>query len=66
MAQAGRMVICGDTGDALGDSPYEAVLYVKGKTRYLGADAQIEPLSETDMAELQALLAAAWRSVHCT
>ncbi len=25
MAQAGRMVICGDAGDALGDSLYEAV-----------------------------------------
>ena len=59
MAQAGRMVICGDAGDALGDSLYEAVLYVKGKIKSLGADAQIEPLSETDMAELQALLAAA-------
>ena len=30
MAQAGRMVICGDAGDALGDSLYEAVLYVRG------------------------------------
>jgi hypothetical protein len=33
MAQAGRMVICGDAGDALGDSLYEAVLYVKGRIK---------------------------------
>ena len=42
MAQAGRMVICGDAGDALGDSLYEAVIYVRGKVRSLGADARFE------------------------
>ena len=30
MAQAGRIVICGDAGDGLGDSLYEAVIYVRG------------------------------------
>ena len=30
MAQAGRLVVCGDAGDALGDSLYEAVIYVRG------------------------------------
>ena len=39
MAQAGRIVICGDAGDALGDSLYEAVIYVRGKVSSLGADA---------------------------
>ena len=39
MAQAGRLVICGDAGDALGDSLYEAVLYVRGQAKSLGADA---------------------------
>ena len=29
MAQAGRLVVCGDAGDALGDSIYEARIYVK-------------------------------------
>jgi hypothetical protein len=43
MAQAGRMVVCGDAGDGLGDSLYEAVLYVKGSIKSLGADAHIEP-----------------------
>ncbi|RTL49360.1 MAG: protein glxC [Rhodocyclaceae bacterium] len=59
MAQAGRMVICGDAGDALGDSLYEAVLYVKGNIKSLGADAQIEPLTETDISALKELLSAA-------
>ena len=31
MAQAGMMLIGGDAGDALGDSLYEAVIYVGGK-----------------------------------
>jgi len=59
MAQAGRMVICGDAGDALGDSLYEAVLYVKGKIKSLGADAQIEPMSAADYATVKELLDAA-------
>jgi len=35
--QAGRMVVCGDAGDGLGDSLYEAVIYVRGEIRSLGA-----------------------------
>ena len=46
MAQAGRIVICGDAGDALGDSLYEAVIYVRGKVRSLGADARFEPMTD--------------------
>jgi len=59
MAQAGRMVVCGNAGDALGDSLYEAVIYVKGEIKSLGADAQIEPLGEADISALTGLLAAA-------
>lgn len=59
MAQAGRMVICGNAGDALGDSLYEAVIYVKGEIKSLGADAQIEPLADSDITALTALLSAA-------
>ena len=59
MAQAGRIVVCGDAGDALGDSLYEAVIYVRGKIRSLGADARIEPMTEADHATLHELLAAA-------
>lgn len=59
MAQAGRMVVCGNAGDALGDSLYEAVIYVKGEIKSLGADAQLEPLGDADIAALTGLLAAA-------
>ena len=59
MAQAGRMVICGNAGDALGDSLYEAVIYVKGEIKSLGADAQLEPLGDSDITALTELLAAA-------
>ena len=38
MAQTGRLVVCGDAGDFLGDSIYEAVIYVAGKVGELGAD----------------------------
>jgi glutamate synthase domain-containing protein 3 len=38
MAQSGDMVVLGDTGDALGDSLYEARLFVRGIVKSLGAD----------------------------
>ena len=38
MAQAGNLVVFGDAGDALGDSIYEARLFVRGKVKSLGAD----------------------------
>jgi glutamate synthase domain-containing protein 3 len=59
MAQAGRIVICGDAGDALGDSLYEAVIYVRGQVRSLGADARFEPMSEADFGAVRELLSKA-------
>jgi methylamine---glutamate N-methyltransferase subunit B len=59
MAQAGRVVICGDAGDALGDSIYEAVIYVRGEVRSLGADARYEPMSDADRKVVAELLALA-------
>ena len=38
MAQAGNLVVCGNAGDSLGDSIYEARLFVRGKVDSLGAD----------------------------
>jgi len=38
MAQSGNLVVCGDAGDALGDSIYEAQLFVRGSVKSLGAD----------------------------
>jgi methylamine---glutamate N-methyltransferase subunit B len=38
MAQSGHLVVLGDAGDALGDSIYEAKLFVRGSVKSLGAD----------------------------
>lgn len=38
MAQKGNLVVLGDAGDALGDSLYEASLFVRGNVKSLGAD----------------------------
>lgn len=59
MAQAGRLVICGDAGDAIGDSLYEAVIYIRGEAKSLGADAQFEPMTESDYKAVSELLAKA-------
>ncbi len=56
MAQAGTLVVCGDAGTGLGDSLYEAVIYVRGKIRGLGADAQEEEVTAADHARLKELL----------
>jgi len=56
MAQAGRMVICGDAGEGLADSLYEAVFYVKGTIKSLGADAQLESMTDADHKAVQELL----------
>lgn len=61
MAQAGRLVVCGDAGDGLGDSLYEAVIYVNGRIQGLGADARVEPLQEEDHQVLSDLLKRAGR-----
>lgn len=59
MAQAGRLVVCGDAGDGLGDSLYEAVIYVRGRIKSLGADAREEPMGEEDVRAVGELLARA-------
>jgi glutamate synthase domain-containing protein 3 len=59
MAQAGHLVVCGDAGPDLGDSIYEAVLYVRGKVASLGSDCIEQPMTEADRATLEDLLARA-------
>lgn len=55
MAQTGALVVCGDAGDALGDSLYEAKLYVRGKVKSLGADCVEKPMKDHHRQELHAL-----------
>jgi glutamate synthase domain-containing protein 3 len=59
MAQAGNLVVLGDAGEALGDSIYEARLYVRGKTKSLGADCIEKRLRDEHRKELRRLLDAA-------
>ncbi|MGQ4599793.1 GltB/FmdC/FwdC-like GXGXG domain-containing protein [Nocardia sp. R6R-6] len=59
MGQAGRLVVCGDAGEALGDSLYEARIYVRGTVASLGADCVAKPMRDTHLAELRELLTAA-------
>ena len=56
MAQTGRLVVCGDAGDALGDSIYEARIYVRGEVAGLGADCVEKELRDEHVAELRELL----------
>jgi glutamate synthase domain-containing protein 3 len=56
MAQRGNLVVCGDAGEALGDSIYEARLYVRGKVESLGADCIEKDMREEHLSELAALL----------
>jgi glutamate synthase domain-containing protein 3 len=57
MAQAGAILVAGDAGADLGDSLYEAVIYVGGRIQSLGTDAQIEDLTDADMAQIADLSA---------
>lgn len=59
MAQAGALVVLGDAGDALGDSIYEARLFVRGSVKSLGADCIEKPLQDVHKEHLRALLDAA-------
>jgi glutamate synthase domain-containing protein 3 len=56
MAQAGSLVVCGDAGANLGDSLYEARLYVQGKVESLGADCVEKKMTPHHVAKLEKLL----------
>jgi glutamate synthase domain-containing protein 3 len=48
MAQAGSLVVLGDAGEALGDSIYEARLFVRGDVKSLGADCEEKVIGGED------------------
>ena len=56
MAQAGNLVVCGDAGDSLGDSLYEARLFVRGSVKSLGADCVEKEMRSEHIAILIDLL----------
>ncbi len=56
MAQSGNLVVLGDAGDALGDSIYEARLFVRGRVKSLGADCIEKEMRPEHLEALEALL----------
>ncbi|MEL6888256.1 MAG: GXGXG domain-containing protein [Pseudomonadota bacterium] len=56
MAQSGNLVVCGDAGEALGDSLYEARLFVRGSVKSLGADCIEKEMRPEHIAILEELL----------
>jgi glutamate synthase domain-containing protein 3 len=56
MAQSGNLVVLGDAGEALGDSIYEARLFVRGQVQSLGADCIEKEMEAEDRAALDAVL----------
>ena len=59
MAQAGALVVLGGAGENLGDSIYEARLFVRGPVKSLGADCIEKPIGPDDRAVLEGVLAEA-------
>ena len=66
MAQAGNIVVLGDTGDAFGDSLYEARLFVRGAVKSLGADCVEKEMRDEHKASLRQLLDAAGADADVT
>lgn len=56
MAQAGNLVVFGDAGDALGDSIYEARLFVRGTVKSLGADCIEKEMQDEHKAAVHDIL----------
>jgi glutamate synthase domain-containing protein 3 len=63
MGQAGNLVVLGDAGDALGDSVYEARLFIRGSVKSLGSDC-IEKEMRAEHREILARLLQAAGAGH--
>jgi glutamate synthase domain-containing protein 3 len=59
MAQTGNLVVCGNAGASLGDSIYEARLFVQGEVESLGADCIEKEMRPEHLELLAGLLARA-------
>ncbi len=59
MGQAGNLVVLGDAADDLGDSLYEANIFVRGKVASLGADCIEKEMRAEHVETLTRLLAEA-------
>ena len=59
MAQAGTLVVAGDAAADLGDSIYEAEIYVGGSVDSLGSDCVEKEIGAEETSKLSELLGAA-------
>ena len=59
MAQAGTLTVLGDAGDSLGDSIYEAQLFIRGTVASLGADCIEKPMRDEHLVALATRLESA-------
>ena len=59
MGQSGNLVVLGDAGEALGDSLYEAKLFIKGSVQSLGTDCVEKEMRSEHLKTLSILLAKA-------
>ena len=66
MGQAGRLVVCGDAGHDLGDSLYEAEIFVAGAVASLGTDCVEKEMTQNDVEQVAALLDRAAISADAT
>jgi glutamate synthase domain-containing protein 3 len=64
MAQAGNLIVFGDAGDSLGDSIYEARLFVRGKVKSLGADCIEKEMRDLGVTETSRSLGCDFLSQH--
>ena len=56
MSQSGNLIVCGDAGEALGDSLYETNIYIKGKVKSLGADCVEKKMDNKHIKKLRKYL----------
>jgi glutamate synthase domain-containing protein 3 len=56
MGQKGKLIVCGDTGEAFGDSMYATVCYVGGNIANLGTDAVLGSMEPGEAEKLEATL----------
>ena len=56
MAQSGRLVVCGDAAHDLGDSIYEAQIFVRGSVASLGSDCIEKEMLQHHKDDLELLL----------
>jgi glutamate synthase domain-containing protein 3 len=56
MAQAGSLIVLGDAGEALGDSIYEARLFVRGEVKSLGSDCEEKVIGDEERTILSDVL----------